>query len=137
MSTAVDSSSGLPTASRPAWRRVAPVDTTSAITSATPSRIAFSTAPSRRITEALIPKSSRWRWTTPGYAVAMRRPARSAGVALPTSPGRPAKRNVAPPKSRSRISSAPLRESTSRSRPVMPRSRSPEPTYVAMSRGRR
>ena len=37
---------------QPACRRVAPVSTTSAITSATPSRTAVSTAPSSRVTSA-------------------------------------------------------------------------------------
>jgi hypothetical protein len=51
-STASDSRIGSPTISRPAWRSVVPVDTTSAITSATPRRTAVSTAPSRGITSA-------------------------------------------------------------------------------------
>ena len=49
----------------------------------------------------------------------------------------PAKRKVDPPKSSDKISSASAAESMSRSRPVMPASNSPEPTYTAMSRGRR
>src|SRR5690606_3819161 len=80
------------------------VDTTSAITSATPSRTAFSTAPSSRVTCAEMPASARWRCTRPGYAVAMRRPARSAR--LRTVPGRAAYRKVDAPKSSPITSSA-------------------------------
>ena len=50
MRTAEDSRIGSPKISRPAWRSVLPVSTTSAMASATPSWMLVSTAPSRRTT---------------------------------------------------------------------------------------
>ena len=55
ISTAADSRMISPKVARPAARRVVPVSTTSAITSATPSWMLVSTAPSRRVTEASMP----------------------------------------------------------------------------------
>ena len=63
-----------------------PSSTTSAIASATPSRTAVSTAPSSRITRPSTPRSARCGRSRPGYAVAMRLPARSSTVAA--IPGR-------------------------------------------------
>ena len=56
---ASDSRIGSPNSSSPAWRRVVPVSTTSAITSATPSRMAVSTAPSSEISRVITPRSFR------------------------------------------------------------------------------
>ena len=72
--------------SSPACRSVLPVSTTSAITSATPSWMLVSTAPSSRVTVASMPRSSRNRRTTPAYDVAIRLPARSVEVGV--RPGR-------------------------------------------------
>ncbi len=76
-STASDSRMLSPKVSNPAWRSVLPVSTTSATTSATPSWMLVSTAPSRRMTVASMPRSSRKLWTTPTYEVAIRMPASS------------------------------------------------------------
>jgi hypothetical protein len=65
----------------------------------------------------------------------MRLPARSATDVI--DPTGAAYRNVDPPKPSASTSTASTLPSTSRSRPVMPRSSVPAATYVAMSRGRR
>ena len=82
-STASERRIGSPITTRPAWRSVVPVSTTSAMTSATPSWMEVSTAPSSRITSALTPCSARCLATSPGKEVATRRPAEvlDAGVA--------------------------------------------------------
>ncbi len=65
MTTASECMIGSPKTSRPALRREVPVSTTSAMTWATPSSMAVSTAPSRWTTEASTPCSARWRATMP------------------------------------------------------------------------
>ena len=80
ISTASDSHSGSPKATRSCWRRVRPEPTTSAIASATPSCTEISTAPSSRMTVASMPCAARSFRTRFGYAVAIRLPARSAIV---------------------------------------------------------
>ncbi|CAM5483797.1 hypothetical protein STANM309S_04759 [Streptomyces tanashiensis] len=65
--------------SRPALRRLVPVSTTSAMTWATPSWIAVSTAPSRWTTEASMPWSARCLATMPSYEVAIVMPPKSSG----------------------------------------------------------
>ena len=125
-STASDSRIGSPTISRPACRSVVPVETTSAITSATPSRTAVSTAPSSRTTSASTPCSAKCFASSPPYDVATRLPAKSATDVA--DPGRAAKRKVDSPKPSGSSSSAGAPLSSSRSRPVMPTSSSPEPT---------
>ena len=111
------------------------METTSAIASATPSRTADSTAPSSRITFALIARSLNQSSSTPAYDVATRAPSRSSGTA--NRPSGAAKRNVDSPKPIVSRSSTGARESSTRSRPVSPTSSVPSPTYTAMSRGRR
>ena len=74
--------------------------------------------------------------TTPAYDVAIRLPARSRDAGRPCR----AARRSGTATGRSRAAAPPRpwrRESSSRSRPVMPTSRVPSPTYSAMSRGRR
>ena len=110
----------------PAALSVPPVDTTSAITSATPRRMELSTAPSNLTIVAFKFLESRKLSKRPGYAVAIRLPARSFSVNF-FSPG-PAKRNVLRPKSSGRTSLAGAPESKSKSRPVIPASSSPLPT---------
>ena len=82
-----------------------------------------------------MPRSAKYFASRPPYDVATRMPAKSPTVAA--DPGFAANRNVDSAKPSCRISSAGAPLSSSRSRPVMPTSSSPEPTYVAMSRGRR
>src|SRR5487761_2714929 len=60
----------------------------------------------------------------------MRRPARSARVDAPAGA---AKRNFVPPKPSGSTSSACDAESSSMSRPVMPMSSMPSPTYTALA----
>jgi hypothetical protein len=80
MTTASDFMIGSPKTSRPALRSEVPVSTTSAMTSATPSSMAVSTAPSRWTTEASTPLSARYLATMPSYEVATVLPARSCEV---------------------------------------------------------
>jgi len=111
---------------KPAARRVPPVDTTSAITSATPRRIELSTAPSRRTIEALIFFEAKKLSSKPGYAVAIRLFCKSASPIL--APEVAANLKVLLPKSSGRTSEAPAPESRRRSLPVIPASSSPLPT---------
>ena len=117
---------GSPKIASPACFKVFPVETTSAMRSATPRRTLLSTAPSSRTTEALMFRSLRRFSTSPGYAVATLLPEISAIFQVDEAGA--AKRKVDPPKSRAKISSASAPESIKRSRPVIPASSSPEPT---------
>ena len=103
--------------------QVRPEPTTSAMASATPSWMEISTAPSRRMISASIPRSARSRRTRFGYEVAMRFPARS-----PTVHCAPAGRRSGTSMNRSHriCSSTKAPESPARSRPVIPRSRCPD-----------
>ena len=111
---------------KPAARNVPPVDTTSAMTSATPKRTELSTAPSRRTIDALIFFASRKLSSKPGYAVAIRLFCKSEISIF--APEVAANLKVLFPKSNGNTSVALAPESRSRSLPVIPASSSPLPT---------
>ncbi len=104
----------------PACLRVPPVSTTSATRSATPSATAFSTAPSSLTISALTPARSSSAAKTPGYEVAMRIPATCEISEGPS--GGLARRKVEGPNPSANTSVACAPESSSMSRPVIPRS---------------
>ena len=92
--TASLSKIGSPIIARPACLRVVPVDTTSAIASATPNFIELSTAPSSEtISEFILKRFKAW-VRIPGYDVAIRLPCRALSVVEFARPAGSAKRKV-------------------------------------------